>query len=147
MEKKNVVHTEKVIKKNKAFFLDLKEAENGSDYLVINQTRTNAEGERERVKMILFEEDLERFSQAFVKVLFYFNNRATQSKREAYQAKVREDFPNAYQLWTKEDEDLLKELYRQGHGVEELMVHFKRNKGGIEKRLEILGLSAKSPAA
>lgn len=147
MEKKNVVHTERVISKNRAFFFDLKEAENGRQYLVINQSRTSAEGEKKRDKMILFPDELERFSHALLKVIFYFDKKGNEANREAYEAEVRKEYPNAFLAWPKEEEALLKELYQQGHGVEELMVHFKRNRGGIEKRLKMLGLVALEPEA
>ena len=147
MEKKNVLHTERVSSKNKTYFLDLKEAENGNNFLVINQSKPTEEGSYERVKMILFEEDLERFSQALVKIMFYFKKQNTKAKREAYKEEVRKEYPNAYEPWTEEDEALLGELFQQGHQVEELMVHFKRNRGGIERRLEKLGMPSQAAAA
>ncbi len=147
MEKKNVLHTEKVISKNKTYFLDLKEAENGNNFLVINQTKAVEEGATERVKLVLFEEDLERFSQALMKIIFHFNKKNENGVNKAYLMEVRKEFPNAFQRWTKEDEELLRELYQQGHQVPELMTHFKRNRRGIESRLEKLGLELFSSSA
>lgn len=148
MEKKNVLHTERVTGKNKTYYLDLKEAENGNNFVTINQTKTTNEGETERVKMIFFEEDLMRFSQALVKIMFYFKKKQSDRIDDAYIQEVRKDYPNAFQKWTSEDEELLKELFRQGHGVNDLMVHFKRNQRGIERRLEKLGLQTNAvPAA
>ena len=147
MEKKNLLHTEQVSVKNRTYYLDLQETEKGNNYLVINQTKSDEEGVTERVKMILFEEDLWRFSQALIKTLFYFKKENTRVVNGAYIAKVRETYPNAFQRWTKEDEELLKDLYQQGHKVEELMVHFKRNEQGIRTRLQRLGLITDAEAA
>ncbi len=147
MEKKNVLHTEKVISKNKTYFLDLKEAENGNNFLVINQTKTGEDGVTERVKLILFEEDLERFSQAMMKIIFHFQKKNEGGVNKEYLAEVRKKYPNAFQRWSKEDEALLRELYQQGHQVPELMTHFQRNQRGIESRLEKLGLELFSSSA
>ena len=102
--------------------------------------KTTEDGATERVKLILFEEDLERFSHALVKIMFRFNKKNESGPSQEYLAKVREEYPNAFQRWTKEEEELLRELYQQGHQVPELMVHFKRNQKGIETRLEKLGM-------
>lgn len=147
MEKKNVLHTEKVSSKNKTYYLDLKEAENGNNFLVINQTKSTDEGPVERVKMILFEEDIERFSHALVKIMFRFQKKNINGVNGEYVNKVRKEFPNAFQRWTKKEEETLKDLFQQGHQVDELMVHFKRNQRGIESRLEKLGLQETAQSA
>ena len=41
MKKQNVLHTERVNSNGKVYFLDLKKAENGNNYLVINQSKKN----------------------------------------------------------------------------------------------------------
>lgn len=55
-------------------------------------------------------------------------------------AKIRETHPNAYRPWTEEQDKELKELYSSGVKVIELMKKFGRKRGGINARLEKLGL-------
>lgn len=50
----------------------------------------------------------------------------------------KEKYGNAYEKWTKTDEELLLRLYREGKSINELMTVFKRNKGGIESRIKRL---------
>lgn len=47
---------------------------------------------------------------------------------------------NAYQPWSKEDDDLLRTRYKAGMTVAELIEFFNRNVGAIQSRLKKLGL-------
>lgn len=51
-------------------------------------------------------------------------------------AKMREDYPNAYTPWAKEDDDRLQKLYDDGKGVKELTELFGRHPGSIRARLK-----------
>ena len=73
MKKQNVLHTERVNSNGKVYFLDLKAAENGNNYLVINQSKMMEDDKYERIKMILFENEIEQFASAFSRILFKFN--------------------------------------------------------------------------
>ena len=149
MKKQNVLHTERVNSNGKIYFLDLKEAENGKNYLVINQSRRLEDESMERVKMILFENEIEQFATAFSRIIFKFNPSEKQNGKfnEEYIEKVRKDHPNAYQPWTKEDEELLAALFNDGKTVTELSKSFQRNEGGIKSRLAKLGLEITEAAA
>ena len=147
MEKKNLLHSERSNVKNRTYYFDLREGESGEHFLVISQTKADEEGVTGRVKMVLFEEDLNAFSQCLMRSLFFFQQKGQPLADRAYIAEVRKEHPNAFRRWTKEEEELLKDLYQQGHSVKELMVHFKRNEGGIIKRLELLGIAVEAPAA
>jgi hypothetical protein len=52
----------------------------------------------------------------------------------------RKTHSNAYQPWTKEDDDRLEVLFTEGTGVSQLCEIFGRNKGAIEARIEKLEL-------
>lgn len=52
----------------------------------------------------------------------------------------REIYSNAYLSWSENDDEQLKFLYRQGKGIDELCVIFKRNRGAINSRIKKLGL-------
>ena len=52
----------------------------------------------------------------------------------------RREHPRAYEKWSPEDDERLKEMYAAGHSVAELAKHFGRNNGAIRSRLNKLGL-------
>ncbi|MCY4083133.1 MAG: RecQ family ATP-dependent DNA helicase [Caldilineaceae bacterium] len=54
--------------------------------------------------------------------------------------KKREN-PRAYDKWSLEDDERLKEMYTAGHSVAELAEHFERGTGAIESRLKKLDLN------
>ena len=149
MKKQNVLHTERVNSNGKVYFLDLKAAENGNNYLVINQSKMMEDDKYERIKMILFENEIEQFASAFSRILFKFNpsEKKNQKFNDEYIDKVRKEHPNAFQPWTKEDEELLAALFNDGKTVNELSKSFQRNEGGIKARLEKLGLEITETAA
>jgi catalase (peroxidase I) len=150
MKKQNVLHTERVNSNGKVYFLDLKEAENGNNYLVITQSKMREDDKYERIKMILFESEIEQFATAFSRIIFKFNPSEKQNGgkfNEEYVEKIRKEHPNAFQPWTKEDEELLTALFNDGKTVIELSKSFQRNEGGIKARLAKLGLEITEVAA
>ena len=52
----------------------------------------------------------------------------------------RREHPRAYEKWSPEDDERLKEMYAAGHGVAKLAKHFERDNGAIRSRLKKLGL-------
>jgi hypothetical protein len=50
-------------------------------------------------------------------------------------------YSNAYKPWHTDDDDLLERLYNEGASIEDLMIVFQRNRGGIASRLRKLGLT------
>ena len=55
-------------------------------------------------------------------------------------AKKRKTYENAGKKWTKEDDELLKQLFAQGVKASELQIRFNRSRGSIHSRLSKLGL-------
>ncbi|MBI9060264.1 MAG: UvrD-helicase domain-containing protein [Labilibaculum sp.] len=53
---------------------------------------------------------------------------------------VRQDYPNAYRKWNREEEEELKEFFIGGESYEEMAAYFGRKVGAIESRLAKLGL-------
>ena len=51
---------------------------------------------------------------------------------------IREQFPNAYKLWTREDDRELCQLHQNGFGVAKLAERFGRQPSAIESRLQKL---------
>lgn len=56
----------------------------------------------------------------------------------SYMDRQKQLYEHAYAPWTKEDDDYLIELYKQGKSREELMEIFGRNSGAIKSRLKKL---------
>lgn len=54
--------------------------------------------------------------------------------------KKRKTYENAGKKWTKEDDELLKQLFVQGVKLSELQSRFDRSRGSIQSRLSKLGL-------
>ena len=55
-------------------------------------------------------------------------------------AAIREQHPNAYRPWNKEQDEELHHLFSSGSSISDLMKKFGRKRGGITARLEKLGL-------
>lgn len=64
-------------------------------------------------------------------------------KKEEYQqriAKVRETYPNAYNVWTAEEDALLRQLVKENFAVADIAVQLGRQAGGVVSRMEKVGL-------
>lgn len=142
MEKKNnTLYSEKVKGNNKMYYLDLRKAGNGSDYLVITQSKkVEGKEEYERSRMILFENEVEQFGAALSRILINFTKKNGPGISSERVEKVRAKYPNAFHPWSKEDEELLATLFNEGQSMEELSKALQRNLGGIQVRLKKLGL-------
>ena len=62
----------------------------------------------------------------------------------SYMDQQKQLHPNAYAKWSQEEDDLLKEMLKQGASIDELMTRFKRNEGAIRSRLKKLYLNEES---
>lgn len=65
------------------------------------------------------------------------------SNYENYKEKTKSIYPNAYEKWTEEDDKKLASLYAEKKSIKELCDIFGRNEGGIQSRIEKLGLEGK----
>ena len=52
----------------------------------------------------------------------------------------RQEFPNAFDPWSEEDDAVLTKMWREGATIDELATHFQRKPGGIRSRIKKLGL-------
>ncbi|MCX6803778.1 MAG: hypothetical protein NTY48_04385 [Candidatus Diapherotrites archaeon] len=55
-------------------------------------------------------------------------------------AELKEESPNAYNPWTKEEEQQLTNLFNEGKKVKEIALILQRQQGGIKSRLKKIGL-------
>lgn len=53
---------------------------------------------------------------------------------------ARQEHPNAYNLWTAEDDEELKQMWEEGKSVQEIADYFGRKNSSIITRLRKLGL-------
>lgn len=148
---RNTLGTQKVLLNSKMYFLDLKEAKNGSTYMVITQSKPLDDDKYERIKMILFEEEIQKFKDALNELTKDFTpSEQSKQKRkvsEAYIAKIRQTHPMAFHPWSKENEELLIALFNDGKSVADLSKSLQRQEGAITARLEKLGLIHTASAA
>ncbi|BBC25367.1 Holliday junction resolvase-like protein [Pseudanabaena sp. ABRG5-3] len=59
---------------------------------------------------------------------------------QKYITDIRKKHPRAYEAWTKEEDEKLIRLYREGLKPNQLAIEFQRQIGGIRSRLKKLGL-------
>lgn len=62
--------SEKVVTRNRTYYLDVKAGRDGARYLVICETKKTNEG-HERSRVMIFEENIEAFATAFEQVVAF----------------------------------------------------------------------------
>lgn len=146
MEKRKVLHEEKVISRGRQFYFDVKETEKGRNYLVINQVKTGGENDpAERSRLILFEEDLAQFNHAMMKSILHFNA-TSEEEREEKIAEARKTHPRAFQKWTAEEDRDLQSMASEGRSMKSMVEFFQRNEAGVKARLKKFGLLQEAEA-
>ena len=55
-------------------------------------------------------------------------------------AKIKRKYPRAYERWSKDDDDQLAAMYKNGIVIAEIAAHFQRQPSAIHSRLAKLGL-------
>jgi len=141
-QNQNTLHSEKLLLENKTFFLDLKKAKNGNSYLTITQSKRMEDEQYERIKIVLFEEELQAFNTAFAKVLEAFKPNPGTVNREEYIAKIRKNYPMAFHPWAKEEEELLIAMFNEGKEKRVIAGALRRQESAIIARLMKLGLTS-----
>ncbi|VVB76131.1 Uncharacterised protein [uncultured archaeon] len=58
----------------------------------------------------------------------------------AIMEKIKRESPNAYNPWTKEEEQQLTQLYNEGKQINEIATTLQRQQGGIKSRLKKIEL-------
>lgn len=141
MEKEN---SNEIVKAGKrTYFLDIKSTKEDKKYLKITESKQN-NGEFERHQIMIFQEDIKKFSEAFIRILLKLNIEESESDKEKIKTKLQKDLPdNSYQPWTKKDDEALELLFCQGKTSKELATFFKRKVGAINSRIKKLELKEK----
>ena len=132
-EEKRELYTEKLTAGSRTYFFDVKESKDGNKYLVISESR-HSEPNHPHSRVMVFEEHLEAFSEAYEKTVHFLRIRA-----KAYSVDdLRRKHPKAYQKWTPDEDKRLKEGFNAS--VSKLAKLFQRQEGAIRSRLTKLGI-------
>jgi len=129
----------KIAAGKRTYFVDVKQTRERKKYLKISENKRLDDGKYERYGVIFFEEDINNLVDALRSALQHFPTyKRPESKSRMEETK--EKFSNAYQPWTKEDDNKLTELFCQGKTLKELSDIFQRNIGAITSRIAKLNL-------
>jgi hypothetical protein len=134
-EEKKELFTHKIVAGSRTYFFDVKEAKDGTKYLVISESRQTGTS-YDHSKVMIFEEHLEMFTEGLQKALQFLG-----VKSKAYNLdNIRQKYPKAYERWTSDEDERLKTKYHEGIGIVELATFFQRQPSAIRSRLAKLGL-------
>ena len=142
MERK-AVYTEQVKSGNRNFYFDIKKTEKGASFLTITITKRLEENNYERSQLIVFENEVEKFGEAFLRTMVNFRK----TGREAMIEEARKQYPRAFEPWTKADELSLENMFNEERSMEEMVNYFQRNESAIKARIAKLELEEKALAA
>jgi len=134
-EEKKELFTQKVVAGSRTYFFDVKEAKDGTKYLVISESR-QTDSSHDHSRVMIFQEHLEVFVEGFQKALQFLG-----LKSKAYNLdEIRRAYPKAYERWTSDEDEQLRTKYHEGVGIAELATFFQRQPSAIRSRLAKLGL-------
>ncbi|MBI2314770.1 hypothetical protein HYU93_01795 [Candidatus Daviesbacteria bacterium] len=121
----------KIISGSRTYCFDIKTSVEGAKYLVIKELKNNVrEGQ-----IMIFEEYFQAFRKGFRKAV----RTAKKGDLESYDIKqLRSKYPKAYELWAKDEEDSLKELWAHNKTIKEISSILQREPGAIRSRLKKL---------
>lgn len=125
----------------RTYFIDVKEASNGSKYISILESKKVEEGNFERHNIMIFEEDFEKVIKGLQLAVDKIRNSQKVAGSKMYETKAK--FAKAYTPWTEADDEELTLLYCNGKNTTEISAKMERNKGAINSRIRKLELKEK----
>ena len=137
--KKQSLYTEKVEAGKRSFYFDIRESENGSNYLVISEVSKKEDETTERRQIVIFENEIDRVAVKIGRSLLNFTRKST--SKEAIIARAKERYANAYEPWSEKDDAELTLFHRQGSSIENITKSLQRQPGAIKLRLKKLNLA------
>lgn len=109
------------------------------DYLKITQSKFTGNDERRREKIFIGRSELIEFRNAINKAIDYWNLEIKEKPaKKVCKSKLA---GNAYLPWSKEEEECLISLHKEGKDIQEIAVILRRKKGAIISRLNKLGVT------
>lgn len=139
----NTIYSEQIKIGKRTYFLDINLTKDGKKCLEITESKKTDNG-FERFKVLVFEEGIEKFSEAFVRVLLRMNSDKIQENKITYSVdKIRENHEKAYKPWNNEEENTLEQLFCEGKSIPEISEILGRKKGAIQSRIKKMELKEK----
>ena len=138
MEKKSSRYSQLVKAGKRTYFFDIKESKDGTRYMTISESKRIKGDEYERQSIMIFHEDIREFSSAFVSSLLQFNK--SNNFESSYVENIRKSHKNAYNAWTKEEDEQLRNQFKQNNSIKKLSNIFGRKEGAIQSRIRKLNL-------
>ncbi|MEM8908656.1 MAG: DUF3276 family protein [Bacteroidota bacterium] len=132
-------YTEQVKSGKRTFYFDIRKTEKGASFLSVTVVKKLEEDNYERSQLIVFENEVEKFGEAFLRAMVNFRK----TGREAMIEEARKKYPKAYTPWTKADEQQLEVMYAEEQPIAALAQHFQRNEAAIRARIAKLELDEK----
>lgn len=121
----------KIISGSRTYYFDVRKSVDGKKYLVIKELQNGIK----KGQIMIFEEYFQDFRKGYRKAI----RAPRKSRLKAYDIeKLYSIYPKAYELWTKEEEDNLKELWAHNKTIQEISDQLKRKPGAIRSRLKKL---------
>ncbi len=80
------------------------------------------------------------YNELTVLKIYYLAKQKLQDQKNLPFHEIRKKFPNAYEKWTEEDDNLLKATYQKNQNIDILAKLFQRKKSAIRSRLKKFGL-------
>jgi len=142
--KKQSLHSERIQKGNRRFYFDIRETEQGSNFLTINEITAKQDEDNQRRQIMVFESEVDQFSAALMRTLLHFNVKEKQQQPTARMARIKEakaTYARAYEPWTKAEDAKLALLFSEGKSKTAIGKELERNPGAINLRIEKLGLT------
>lgn len=144
MKPDDKLYSEQVKAGSRTYFLDVGKAANESLYIQISEAKDDAKPTPAR-RVIVFEEHLREFNNALRRARRFLLKQYGMRLSDEVRPKVgfdeiRQVYPKAYEKWTAEEDERLKNEFRREESVEALAKLFLRQPGAIKSRLAKLGL-------
>lgn len=138
------IYSDKFTRGSRTYFFDINESGTGDMYLKISESKKTENG-FEHYRLMIFEEDIDKFSETFLKAVREFRKlKQPETAPKAYSVeKVRETHKNAYSPWTPADDETLELLFCEAKKIKQLDQLFGRNEGAINSRIKKLELKEK----
>ena len=134
-KEKEEIFSNKILCGSRTYFFDIKQSKKGDYYFKISEKRKVGES-TETHQLMIFDEDIDKFADAFNNTFKEFRNIAPAPERRFTSFEERPGF----KPWTPEEEDKLKSLFAEGKNEEEIAEILDRRVGAIISKGKKLGL-------
>jgi len=144
-EPNKMTHPKRVNAKKRTYFFDVRTNRDGIQYLCITETNSSIGTKCERHQVMIRQEQMESFHNAYLKAAERFNlpSQPQSEKPETSSSRVnriRKAHANAYKKWTSEEDQSLCSRFNQGTDIDALATLLQRQPSAIRSRLSKLGL-------